>query len=405
MWVDRARSLDAEDPLQEFRSRFVNEDPELIYLDGNSLGRMPLRASERLQALEREWGERLIRSWNESWINLPMRIGAKIARVIGASEDEVIVADSTTVNLYKLAQAALRYKPGGILSDDLNFPSDIYALSGLGSSLHVRRTDGVNPPSIDIPEDVTLVSLSAVAFKSGALYDVRSITAEAHAAGALSLWDLSHAAGAVELKLDEWGVDLAVGCTYKYLNGGPGSPAFLYVRRDLQEQINQPIQGWFGRAQAFDFGLDYVPADGIARFSSGTPPVASLALVEAGVDLILAAGIDQLVRKSQHMTAFLVEMYDAVLAPLGFRLNTPRDSARRASHVSFGHPSGWPICQALIEQQQVIPDFRAPDTIRFGCVPIYGTFTEIAEGVLRMARVVEARSYASYSGALAGEVT
>jgi kynureninase len=338
---------------------------------------------------------------------LPSRIGGKIARLIGAGEDEVIVADSTSVNLYKLAWAALQCAKGderSIVTDDLNFPSDHYVLQGLGE-VTVLPTDGVHPPTLDLPEGTGLVSLSGVAFKSGALYPIEQMTREIHGKGALCLWDLSHAVGAVELDLHGSNVDLAVGCTYKYLNGGPGAPAFMYVRRDHQEKLSQPIQGWFGRENAFDFGLGYRPARGMGRFLTGTPPIASLALVEAGVDLLLEAGMAALVQKSRLMTSLLVEMFDEELAELEFRLNTPRAPSERGSHVSFGHERAWPICQALIHEAGVIPDFRAPDTIRFACVPIYGTFTELATAVLHMQELVRSGRDRAYEFKPSGEVT
>ena len=368
---------------------------------------MPLEAIERMRRLQIEWGARLVRGWNEEWMALPSRIGGKIARLIGAGDDEVIVADSTSVNLYKLAWAALQSAGEGarsIVTDDLNFPSDHYVLQGLGE-VTVLPTDGVHPPTLNVPEGTDLVSLSGVAFKSGALYPIDRMTREIHDRGAFALWDLSHAVGAVELNLSRSKVDLAVGCTYKYLNGGPGAPAFMYVRRDLQEKLSQPIQGWFGRDNAFDFGLGYRPAKGMGRFLTGTPPIASLALVEAGVDSLLEAGIAALVQKSRLMTSFLVEMFDAELADLGFRLNSPRAAQERGSHVSFGHERAWPICQALIHEANVIPDYRAPDTIRFACVPIYGTFTELATGALKMKELVRSGRDRAYEFKPSGEVT
>lgn len=406
-WLSYARDLDKADPLAEFRSRFVVSDPDLVYLDGNSLGRMPVVASAKMRSLEAEWGDRLVRGWNEGWMDLSRRIGDKIGRLIGAREGEVLVADSTSVNLYKLAWAALQESGrarGPILTDDLNFPSDHYAFQGL-AQVHVLATDGVHPPEPVIPSQTGLASFSAVAFKSGALYPMETFTDAAHRAGCRILWDLSHAVGAVELRLADWGVDLAVGCTYKYLNGGPGSPAFLFVRQDLQDVLSQPIQGWFGRENAFDFGLDYRPAQGIAHFASGTPPIVSMALIEPGVDLLSEAGLEQLTTKSRAMGEFLVQLFNVRLEPLGFRLNSPRSPEARGSHVAFGHEHAWQMCQALIGTAGVVPDYRAPDTIRFACVPLYGTFEELFIGVEGLATIAETGAFQAFPTKAAGTVT
>jgi kynureninase len=407
--VDFARELDARDPLARFRCEFV-VDSDTLYLDGNSLGRLPRRSVERIRdAVERQWGGRLIRAWGEGWFDAPRRVGAKIAPLVGAAEDEVIVADSTSVNLFKLTLAALKARPGRskVVTDDLNFPSDIYVLRGaleLAGDYKleiVRSPDGIGVPiealSDAIDDRTALVTLSHTTFKSGYVHDLAAVTALAHRAGALVLWDLSHSLGAMPISLYEAGVDLAVGCTYKYANGGPGAPAFLYVRRDLQDELANPIPGWFGRRAAFDFGLEYEPSDGIAHFLTGTPPVLSLAAVEPGVDLLLEAGVARLREKSIRQTEYLIALWEALLQPLGFTLNSPRDAERRGSHVSFGHPDGWRIDQALIAEMRVPPDFRLPDNIRFGVAPIYTSFADIHEAVIRLARVVTERRYEKYS--------
>lgn len=408
--ADYARALDAADELASFRSRFLDDDPELIYLDGNSLGRMPLTAANLAADLvQRQWGGRLIRGWNEGWFDLPERLGAKIARLIGAAADEVIIADSTSVNLFKLVVAALRAQSGRtrILTDDLNFPSDIYILQGVIELLGrqhrleiVASPDGIHGPVEQImarlDQQTALLTLSATTFKSGYTYDIAALTAAAHACGALTLWDLSHAAGAVPLDLAAAGVDLAVGCAYKYLNGGPGAPAFLYVRRDLQEQLANPISGWMGQRDLFAFTLDYQPAPGLRRFVTGTPPVVSMALIEPGLDLLLEAGIERLRAKSERQSAYLVELWQALLAPLGFSLNSPRETARRGSHLSLGHPQALGIDLALIRELGVLPDFRAPDNIRLGIAPIYNSYLDLHRAVQRMARAVTERRYEAY---------
>ena len=405
-----ARELDARDELARFRDEFVIDDPALIYLDGNSLGRLPRRAAARVRAVvDAEWGARLIRAWGEGWFTAPQRIGAKVARLVGAAAGEVVVSDSTSVNLFKLAMAALAARPDRtrILTDDLNFPSDLYILQGalrLSGPQHrlevVRSPDGLSVSEAALARAIdgntALVALSHTAFKSAFVHDLHRVTDLAHRAGALMLWDLCHSVGAMPIALGDAGVDLAVGCTYKYLNGGPGAPAFLHVRHDLQERLGNPMWGWFGQKGQFDLALDYDAAPGIQRFLVGTPPMLSLAAVEAGVDLTLEAGLPRVRAKSVAQTEYLIGLWEARLAPLGFTLNSPREAAQRGSHVSLGHPEGLQIDRALIEEMGVLPDFRYPDNIRFGLAPLYTTFAEIHEAVTRLARVVTERRYEKY---------
>jgi kynureninase len=405
-----AAELDAADELAPFRAQFVDDDPELIYLDGNSLGRLPAPTLERAQALLRhEWGGRLIRGWNEGWFSAPERVGAKIARLIGAQADEVVVADSTSVNLFKLVVAALVHREGRhrIVSDNLNFPSDLYVLQGVNELLGGRHRidlvpspDGVHGPveaiKARLDHDTALLTLSHTVFKSGYTYDMAALSAAARDAGALTIWDLSHAVGSVPVDLAAAGADMAVGCCYKYLNGGPGAPAFLYVRRELQEQLRNPIAGWMGQRDLFAFGLEYEPAPGIRRFLSGTPSVVSLSLIEPGVDLLLEAGMERLRAKSLRQSAYLIALWEQLLAPLGFTLNSPRDAALRGSHVSLGHPQALGIDLALIRDLGVLPDYRAPDNIRLGIAPIYNSFAEIHAAVLRMQQIVQQGLHEQY---------
>jgi kynureninase len=409
-----AQSLDAADPLAHFRGAFAHPDADLVYLDGNSLGRLPHAAVALAQDLvARQWGDRLIRSWNEGWFDAPERVGAKIARLLGAKPDEVIVADSTSVNFFKLLVAALRRQAARaprrtrILTDDLNFPSDLYVIQGAidllngGHTLDVLRSpDGIHGPLAALKgalgDDTALLTLSHTVFKSGYTYDMAAVTAQAHAAGALVLWDLSHSAGSVPIDLNGANADLAVGCTYKYLNGGPGAPAFLYVRRDLQAQLLNPIAGWMGQANLFDFGLEHTPVPTLRRFLSGTPPVLSLALIEVGVDLLLAAGMDSLRAKSIAQTEYLVGLWEALLQPLGYTLNSPRDPSQRGSHISLGHPEGLRIDLALIRDCNVLPDFRYPDNIRLGIAPLYNSFADVHAAAARLAQVVEQGVYEKY---------
>ena len=410
MGLDFARQLDAADELAAFRDDFVVVDPDLIYLDGNSLGRLPRRTIEVMQrVVEEEWGGDLIQGWNGGWYEAPARVGEKIARLVGAGPGQVVVSDSTSVNLYKLTMAALAMRPGRerIVSDDLNFPSDVYILQGnvrLLGDRHLHLVPSVDSVVVDqqtlldaIDERTALVTLSHVTFKSGFLYDAETVTKRAHEAGALVLWDLSHSAGAVPVELDRWNVDLAVGCTYKYLNGGPGAPAFLYVRRDLQGEALSPIWGWFGQRAPFDFDLGYEPMDGVARFLVGTPPMLSLLAIEPAIDLLLEVGIERIRRRSIQLTSYMITLVETILAPLGFSLGSPRDADQRGSHVSIRHAEGYRINRTLIEEMKVIPDFRAPDNIRLGLSPVYTSFVEVWEAVDRIRQVVVEGRHLRYS--------
>ena len=336
----------------------------MLYMDGNSLGRLPKVAIGLLQnAIEEQWGRRLIRGWNEGWYTLSRRLGAKVATIVGARPHEVVVCDSTSVNLFKLVEAAGR----SVAAAATDFPSDLYVVRDR------QNTKG----------ELRLVN--AVDFRTGALADFDR--------GGFELWDLSHAVGVLPLDLARRQVALAVGCTYKYLNGGPGAPAFLYVREDLQNQLANPIRGWFGHARPFDFASEYEPAPGIDRFLVGTPPVLSMLAMEPGLDLTIEAGVPALRAKSIELTAYLIALHDELLAPFGTEVVTPRDPAQRGSHVSIRHPEAWRITRALIVQHQVIPDFRAPDLIRFGLAPIYTSFEEVREAVVRLRAVLKSRSY------------
>ena len=311
--------------------------------------------------------------------------------------------------------AALGARPGRpvVVTDELNFPSDLYLLQGalrLAATnkqagpdrrlVRVPAPDGLSVPlealGAAITPETALVTLTHTTFKSGFVYDMPAVTERAHRAGALMLWDLSHSAGAMPLALDAAGVDLAVGCTYKYLNGGPGAPAFLFVRRELQDELLSPIWGWFGQQGQFDFALDYTPGPGMQRFLAGTPPMLSMAAMEPGLDLVLEAGLDRLRAKSVQQTEYLIALWEAWLAPLGVTLNSPRDADRRGAHVSLGHPEGLRIDRALIEEMDVIPDFRYPDNIRLGVAPLYTSFVDIYEGLTRLRRVLAERLYEKY---------
>jgi kynureninase len=393
-----ADELDETDPLAAFRDRFVFAD-DTIYADGNSLGRLPHATAERLAERVAEWGARLVTGWHD-WIDLPREVGDLIARAaLGASPGEVVVSDSTTVNLYKLAAAALDARPGALVTDAGNFPTDRYVLEGLaaahGRELVLVESDPVaGPVPADLPtEDAALVCLSHVAYRSGALADMAALTDAAHTAGALVLWDLSHSVGAVEIELEAAGADLAVGCTYKYLNAGPGAPAFLYVRSALQEELRSPIWGWFGQRDQFEMGPRYDPEPGIARFLAGTPPILDLTAVQAGAELVEEAGIAAIRAKAVALTDYAVELAEERLLPLGFELGSPREAGRRGAHVALRHPDAWHLCRALIERERVVPDFRGPDSIRFGFPPLYTRFADVREAVVRLERLAASGAY------------
>jgi kynureninase len=390
----QALALDAADPLAGFRERFVVAADEHVYLDGNSLGRLPVSARSRLEVVAAEWGERLVGGWHE-WIDYPARIGdALAAGVLGAGAGEVIVTDSVTINLFKLVSAALDARGGGALvSDRGNFPTDRYVLEGIaaarGVELRLFDSDPIDGPA---PDDLATLSagdvvvLSHVAYRSGALADMAALTEAARSRGATLVWDLSHSAGAVPVGLRACGAELAVGCTYKYLNGGPGAPAFLYVAQELQGSLRSPIWGWFAQSEQFAMDRSYDPVPGIGRFLAGTPPVLQLAAVEEGVRLTAEAGVDRIRAKSVLLTERMIELHDAWLAPLGFSLGTPRDPARRGSHVALRHEQAWPITRALIDAG-VTPDFRGPDSIRLGVAPLYTSFAEVWDALDRLREI------------------
>ncbi|MDP1715012.1 MAG: kynureninase [Anaerolineales bacterium] len=412
-----AFQLDSQDKLASFREAFVIDDPNLIYLDGNSLGRLPKAAIERAkQIVEEEWGRDLIRGWNKGWWEAPARVGDKIGHLIGAAPGQVLVNDTVSLNLYKLTMAALAYRPEKkrIVTDTMNFPSDLYILQGIVHSLsfsggafrdheviRIDSTDSGLTPDLAalesaINEDTALVTLSHVLFKSGYLYDMQRITELAHRKGALVLWDLSHSVGSLPVALDKCNADFAIGCTYKYLNGGPGAPAFLYINKAIQEKVTSPIWGWWGQNNPFAFGLDYEPAPGANRFLAGTQPMISLLTMEAALDPLLSAGMDSIRAKSILMTNYASTLTENLLAPFGFSLGSPVDSARRGSHISICHTDGYRINRALIEEMNVIPDFREPDNIRLGFAPLYLSFMEIWEGFDRIKRVMTEKRYEKY---------
>jgi kynureninase len=399
-----AESLDASDELAGFRDRFVRADRDLIYLDGNSLGPLPVRTQARIaEVVDQDWGAGLVGSW-EKWIDLPREAGDMVGEhLVGAAPGQVIVCDSVTVNLYKLAWAALDARPGRdvIVTDDDNFPTDRYVLEGVaaqrGCELRVIHTDmdeGVSDAALAevLDNRTALVSLQHAAYRSGALADMASLTRLIHESGALVLWDLCHSVGAVPVELDASFADLAVGCTYKYVNAGPGAPAFLYVRQDLQSLMHQPIWGWFGQHNQFGMGPFYDPAPGIDSFLTGTPQVVGTVAVEEGARLLGEAGLPRLRAKGMALTSYLIALADDWLTPHGFTVASPRADSRRGAHVSLRHDDAWQISQALI-REKVVGDYRTPDRVRLGPAPITTRFVDVYDAMEKLRQIAADKSY------------
>ena len=380
--LDKAERLDAADPLAHWRDQFAVPEG-VVYLDGNSLGCLPKSTPARMERLVREeWGEGLIRSWNDAeWVNWPQRVGGKIAPLIGAAPHEVIACDSTSVNLFKLIAAALAMRPGRkvVLSEPGNFPTDLYMIAGLEAQGLAERRLAERGQLVDaLNDDVALLLLTHVHYKTGAMHDMAALTRAAHDAGALVLWDLSHSVGALPVELNAAQADFAVGCGYKYLCGGPGAPAFAYVAQRHHAQLQQPLTGWFGHAQPFAFSDDYAPAAGAEQLQCGTPPILGLAALEEGVDLIARIGVTALWDKSRNLSEFFRQCMDA--SGIDLPLVSPTDPLGRGSQLSFRHANAYELCQALIAFG-VFGDFRAPYILRFGFAPAYLRFADCARAV------------------------
>lgn len=390
-----AAALDAADPLSFARQRFQIPNG-LIYLDGNSLGAMPAAAPASLaEVAERQWGEDLIASWNKhSWIDWPTRIAAKLAPIVGAKSSELLIADSTSISLFKLLAAAVRARPGRstLLTERSNFPTDLYVAAGLADMLGLRLKT-VEPHKLmsSLTEEVAALTLTHVDYRSSVIHDMRAINEAAHAAGALAIWDLSHSAGAVELDLRDAGTDLAVGCGYKYLNGGPGAPAFIYVAERHQHELRNPLQGWMGHAEPFALLEDYRAASGMSRFQSGTPPILALAALEAGLDTFEGIAMKDVAAKSRSLSQLFVHEVEARCGN-AVRLASPREPTERGSHVVFAHPHAYAVVQALIARR-VVGDFRAPDLMRFGFAPLYNTHAEMVRAAQSLADILAAREW------------
>ena len=396
--------LDEQDPLAPLRQQFALPEG-VIYLDGNSLGARPVAALERArQVIEQEWGDGLIRSWNSAgWRDLSQRLGDRLAPLIGAGSGEVVITDTTSINLFKVLSAALQVQAGRaperrvIVSESSNFPTDLYIAEGLtrmleqGYSLRLVDSPDQLPAAID--QDVAVVMLTHVNYKTGYMHDMQAVTGLIHEAGALSIWDLAHSAGAVPVELTRSGADYAIGCTYKYLNGGPGSQAFAWVASALCNLVTQPLSGWFGHARQFDMATQYEPASGIARYLCGTQPITSLAMVECGLEVFEKTDMQSLRRKSLALTDLFIELVEQRCAGHDLKLVTPRDHAKRGSHVSFEHPEGYAVIQALIARG-VIGDYREPRIMRFGFTPLYTRFSEVWDAVQILGEILDQKTWA-----------
>ena len=403
--------LDAADSLAPFRDKFVLPE-SVIYLDGNSLGALPKCTAQRVaQTVQAEWGNGLIRSWNAAgWMDAPQRIGDKIARLVGADAGEVIVADSTSVNLFKVLSAALHLNKNTktkIVSEQENFPTDLYMAQGLitqlGNSHHLHLTNHELLPDA-INDDTALVMLTHINYRTGRMHDMRAITTKAHAHGAMVIWDLAHSAGALPVALNNCAADFAVGCGYKYLNGGPGAPAFVFVAKRHQEKLQQPLTGWMGHAQPFAFDAQFAPAAGIERMLCGSPAMLSMTALECGIDLWLEADLQVVRRKSLALSDLFMALVAERCAGFDLTLVTPRDHTERGSQVSYTHAQGFAIMQALIAEG-VIGDFRAPDILRFGFTPLYVRFVDVWDAVDRLCHILHTQAWQNPAFQKRGKVT
>lgn len=408
-----AQERDRKDPLATFKASFFHPENE-IYLDGNSLGKLPLKAKEKIAlVVQEQWGENLIRSWNDHWLDLPKRLAAKLALLLSVDAKEILVGESTSVNLYKVAHALIqsgRY-PKQFLTDSLNFPTDNYILEGISRENDIEKPICIEYTS-DLKADLNLlkeqiiahpgvICLSLVSYKSAYYYPMKALNLHAKKHNSIIIWDLSHAVGAVAIDLKETQTLAAIGCTYKYLNGGPGSPAFIYLDDSLIPHLLSPIQGWFGHAKPFDFSQDYLPAKGIEKFEAGTPTVLSLAAMETGIDLTLTAGIEMIRKKSLALSNFFLDTFHTELAPLGYVLESPEKEEERGAHITLSHQASWRICQCLLkgkeERPKIIPDFRPPHYIRLGIAPLYTGYEDIWHTLERLKEIAHNKEFEQYS--------
>jgi kynureninase len=393
--LDQSGQLDDSDPLAFARARF-RLPQGVIYLDGNSLGAMPTTAPQALAlTAERQWGDDLIASWNKhEWIDWPTKIAARLAPILGANPNELLIADSTSISLFKLLAAAVRARPGRrtVLTQARNFPTDLYVAQALADMFGLTLK-AVEPEEIlgTVDADTAAVTLTHIDYRGASIYDMRTINEASNKAGALVVWDLSHSAGAVELNLKESGSDLAVGCGYKYLNGGPGAPAFIYVAEKMQELLQNPLQGWMGHADPFAFVDDYSPAEGISRFLTGTPSILALAALDSGLATFDGIAMSDLAAKSRSLSELFISEVETRCGDQVI-LASPREPTQRGSHVVFAHPEGYALMQALIARG-VVGDFRAPDLMRFGFAPLYNNHAEMVRAVEILADILATREW------------
>ena len=410
-----ALDLDRNDSLAHFREKFVVTDPDLSYLDGNSLGRMPHETIKAVNDfLTHEWGREIVTGWSH-WVDEAQPVGDLLGRAaLGAGAGQVLVCDTTSVNFYQLCLAAINARPGRktIITDAANFPTDRYILAGIakqlglklividnesaGSAVNERITVDVLKPYMS--EDVALVTFEVIQYRSGARNDIKSITDFVRSFGSMVLWDASHATGAIEMDFDANGVDIAVGCTYKYGNSGPGSPAWLYVNKRVQKELQVPIQGWFGNEDQFGMGAEFVKADGIRGFQIASPSIIGIRSVKVAFEMIEEAGINAIANKAATGTQLMIDLYDAWLANLGYSLLTSRDSNERGGHISLGHPDAARICIALRKFANVIPDYRTPNTIRLAISPLATSYVEVWEGFKRLHDLTLSKKYEEIEG-------
>ena len=412
MDLSQIQQKDEKDPLLKFKTRFFHPENEL-YFDGNSLGKLPLKSKKMLhEFIQNQWGERLIRSWNENWLFLPKRIASKYAQLLGTENGEICIGESTSVRLYQILYALLSSNlfHKNLTTDILNFPTDLYIIEGLKKAFQIPQITLVKYPN-EIEADIEIlknsikknpgiICLSMVSYKSAFFYPVQLLNRWAAKNNSIIVWDLSHAVGAVAINLKVAEVKIALGCTYKYMNGGPGAPAFLFVNNDLQPNLFNPIQGWFGHHRPFDFNMNFIPADGIDRFASGTPSVLSIAGIEAGIDLVLEAGIEEIRLKSTSQSDFFLKAAEEELIPIGFSIESPIDPNQRGSHVTLSHSASWQICQALMagskSYPKIIPDYRPPYFIRFGITPLYTSYEDIWILVNTLKTIVTKKAYLNF---------
>ena len=415
--TDRAYALelDKNDPLAHYRSKFVITDPNLCYLDGNSLGRLPHATVKAVSDfLSQEWGNEVVTGWSH-WIDEAQVAGDLLGRAaLGAGPGQVLVCDTTSVNFYQLCLAAIKARPGRktIITDAANFPTDRYILDGIAKLLDlnlviinnedstIAKNELVTPELLEkyMSEDVALVTLEVIQYRSGARSDIPSITDLARSYGALVVWDASHAVGAIEMNFDDNGVDLAIGCTYKYGNSGPGSPAWLYVNKRVQKELQVPIQGWFGNEDQFGMGPDFVKANGIRGFQIASPSIIGIRGVQIAFEMIAEAGIDAIASKAAMGTQMMIDLFDEWLAPLGYTLLTSRNPKERGGHISIGHPDAARICIALRKFANVIPDYRTPNAIRLAIAPLPTSYVEVWDGFQRIRDLTETRQYEKVEG-------